>query len=125
LLGSRIAELICLCLPQGDSWLQWGALPTGGNRGLAWVEMARGLLVHQVSLDRQSDGSARVLTCQVLAPTEWNFHPEGIAAQALAGLSAHRDDTDAKARLLMAALDPCVPFRLDSATQIQAEPHHA
>ncbi|MDR2155573.1 MAG: hypothetical protein LBE78_11230 [Burkholderiaceae bacterium] len=115
LLGSRIAELICLCLPQGDQWLQWGALPTGDNQGLAWVEMARGLLVHQVSLERHNDGSAHVRACQVLAPTEWNFHPEGVAAQALAGLPAHQDDTDAKAHLLMAAFDPCIPFRLDSA----------
>ncbi|MDR1969360.1 MAG: hypothetical protein LBQ32_11835 [Burkholderiaceae bacterium] len=112
LLGSRIAELVRLCLPQDDGWLQWGALPTGRKRGLAWVEMARGLLVHQVSLDVQSE--AHVESCQVLAPTDWNFHPEGIAAQSLAALPTHSDDTNGRVHLLMAALDPCIPFRLDS-----------
>jgi len=108
LLGSRIAELARLCLPDGAAWLQWGSLPTGPNQGLAWVEMARGLLVHQVTLNPQSP---RVQACQVLAPTEWNFHPEGVAAQALAALPAH---AQAQVRLLMAALDPCVPFQIEA-----------
>jgi hypothetical protein len=111
LLGSRIAELAHLCLPGGDGWLQWGALPTGERRGLAWVEMARGLLVYQVGLDPHDP--TRVAACQALAPTEWNFHPEGVAAQALSALPARATDTPAKATLLMAALDPCVPFRLE------------
>jgi hypothetical protein len=119
LLGSRMAELARLCLPRdggidgcGADWLQSGSLSTGPGRGLAWVEMARGLLVHQVELeglDARQPGQARVTSCQVLAPTEWNFHPEGIAAQALAGLRP-----GPRVDLLMAALDPCVPFRLDS-----------
>jgi hypothetical protein len=122
LLGSRIAELVRLCLPRSDGWLQWGALSTGGHRGLAWVEMARGLLVHQVSLDSQNP--ARVQACQVLAPTEWNFHPEGVAAQALAAMPARQDGADAKVGLLMAALDPCIPFRIDPAPA-PAETLHA
>jgi hypothetical protein len=116
LLGSRIAELVRLCLPQGEDWLQWGAVSTGHQQGLAWVEMARGLLVHQVGLEDAEGPAARVRSCQVLAPTEWNFHPEGIAAQALAALPAQGDDTEARVHLLMAALDPCVPFRLAPAT---------
>jgi hypothetical protein len=48
----------------------------------------------------------------VLAPTEWNFHPEGAAAQALAGLPSDAPDLAPRVRLLMAALDPCVPFEL-------------
>jgi hypothetical protein len=57
----------------------------------------------------------------VLAPTEWNFHPESIAARALAGLSARQDGTEAKVRLLMAALDPCIPFAIDpAATRTEA-----
>ncbi len=112
LLGSRLAELVRLCLPDapgeaGAGWLAWGALSTGPRQGLAWVEMARGLLIHQVALD---GSPAVVRSCQVLAPTEWNFHPEGLVAQTLAGLPAPAPALQARVRLLMAAFDPCVPF---------------
>jgi hypothetical protein len=44
----------------------------------------------------------------VLAPTEWNFHPEGVVARALAPLPP---DMDAPSLAwLMVAFDPCVPF---------------
>lgn len=116
LLGSRLAELVRLCLPDapgeaGAGWLAWGSLATGERQGLAWVEMARGLLIHQVALDGAAPGVApTVRACQVLAPTEWNFHPEGLVAQALADLPADGPDLSARVRLLMAAFDPCVPF---------------
>lgn len=118
LLGSRLAELVRLCLPDapgeaGAGWLAWGALPTGERQGLAWVEMARGLLIHQVALADAPPGAAPVVSaCQVLAPTEWNLHPEGVAAQALATLPADAPGLQARVRLLMAALDPCVPFQI-------------
>lgn len=116
LLGSRLADLVRLCLPDapgttGSGWLDWGSLPTGPRQALAWVEMARGLLIHQLTLDDAVPGATpTVRACQVLAPTEWNFHPEGVAAQALASLPAVAPDLRARVRLLMAALDPCVPF---------------
>lgn len=118
LLGCRLAELVRLSLPDepgqsGAGWLTWGALATGPRQGLAWVEMARGLLIHQVTLAAPVPGATPVVAaCQVLAPTEWNFHPEGAAAQALAGLPSDAPDLAPRVRLLMAALDPCVPFEL-------------
>lgn len=118
LLGSRLAELARLCLPDapgeaGAGWLAWGALPTGERQGLAWIEMARGLLIHQVALAAPAPGAAPVVrSCQVLAPTEWNLHPGGVAAQALAAWPADAPDLDARVHLLMAALDPCVPFQV-------------
>lgn len=121
LLGCRLAELVRLCLPDvpgqsGAGWLAWGALPTGPRQGLAWVEMARGLLIHQVTLAAHEPcAMPAVAACQVLAPTEWNFHPEGVAAQALAGLRPDAPDLAPRVRLLMAALDPCVPFELTPA----------
>jgi len=63
--------------------------------------MARGLLLHWVQLD--GDGAVR--DYRVLAPTEWNFHPDGALARAVAALAPV--DLDA-ARLLAAAYDPCV-----------------
>jgi len=118
LLGSRLADLVRLCLPDapgpsGAGWLFFGALGTGPRQGLAWVEMARGLLVHQVEIEG-SGGDARMGDCRVLAPTEWNFHPQGEVAQRVAAMDASRpaEDTERRVRLLMAAFDPCVPFEL-------------
>lgn len=133
LLGSRLAELVRLCLPDapgetGAGWLAWGSLATGPRQGLAWVEMARGLLIHQVTLDQAAPGTVPVVrACQVLAPTEWNFHAEGVAAQALAGLPADAPDLPARVQLLMAAFDPCVPFDITPAVGQDAglEVHHA
>lgn len=124
LLGSRLAELVRLCLPDapgeaGTGWLTWGALATGERQGLAWVEMARGLLIHQVALVDAAPGAAPVVrACQVLAPTEWNLHPEGVAAQALAALPADAPDLQARVHLLMAALDPCVPFQIATRQEV-------
>jgi hypothetical protein len=129
LLGSRLAELVRLCLPDapgeaGAAWLAWGALSCGPRQGLAWVEMARGLLIHQVALDA---ASSKVRACQVLAPTEWNFHPEGVVAQTLASLPATAPDPQARVQLLMAAFDPCVPFDMAGRTgqYEDLEVHHA
>jgi len=50
---------------------------------------------------------------RILAPTEWNFHPQGPAAQALARLeAANETDLKAQAELLIAAFDPCVGFEV-------------
>ncbi len=111
LLGSRLAELVRLALDGGETWLNWGALPTGARRGLAWVEMARGLLVHQVEVDPASHS---VLACRVVAPTEWNFHPLGEVAQRLARLDPDLPEATLARRvnLLVAAFDPCLPFQI-------------
>lgn len=120
LLGSRLAELVRLCLPDapgeaGAGWLSWGALNMGSRQGLAWVEMARGLLIHRVTLDTPVAGQpVRLQSCQVLAPTEWNFHPQGLVAQVLARLPVDAPDLTARVNLLMAAFDPCVPFHIDA-----------
>ena len=63
--------------------------------------MARGLLLHWVQLDEQHC----VQDYRVLAPTEWNFHPDGALAQALTKLSP---DDAAAAWCLTSAYDPCV-----------------
>jgi Nickel-dependent hydrogenase len=79
-----------------------GALHLGTGQALAWCEMARGLLLHWVRLDV----AGAVQDYRVLAPTEWNFHPEGALAQAVAALPC---DAVSTARTLAAAYDPCVP----------------
>ncbi|MBK9571731.1 MAG: nickel-dependent hydrogenase large subunit [Rhodoferax sp.] len=81
--------------------LSSGALALADGQALAWCEMARGLLLHWVQLDP----AGGVLDYRVLAPTEWNFHPDGALARAVAALAP--DDLDS-ARILAAAYDPCV-----------------
>lgn len=128
LLGSRLAELARLCLPDGpgsgSGWLRHGALHTGEGQGLAWVEMARGLLVHQVELEA---GTATVRACRVLAPTEWNFHPSGEVAHRIAALDPALPEglRTRQLNLLMAAFDPCVPFEVVPATALDGEVAHA
>jgi uncharacterized protein (DUF2237 family) len=84
-----------------DPLLSSGALHMGAGQAIAWCEMARGLLLHWVQLDAQG----AVAQYRVLAPTEWNFHPQGALALALSALDA-RDR--AAAHTLAAAFDACV-----------------
>lgn len=117
-LGARVAELVRLALPDapdrgGNGWLAFGALCVADGEGLAWVEMARGLLVHHAVLE---PASGRVVAYRVLAPTEWNFHAEGAVARALEGL---RPAAPGRIAALMAAYDPCVRFEVE--TQVLEE----
>jgi hypothetical protein len=85
------------------------ALPLGDHEGLAAVQTARGLLVHRVRLD---DG--RVADYAVVAPTEWNFHPQGALARGLAGMTADTEDgLRHRAQVAVQALDPCVGCRIE------------
>lgn len=72
--------------------------------GIAQVDCARGTLTHRVVL------AAGVVThWQVLAPTEWNFHPQGPLADGIATLPACAPAVALHAaETLAAALDPCV-----------------
>ncbi|WP_088278706.1 hydrogenase formation protein [Ideonella sp. A 288] len=113
-LVSRVADALMLAGPTGDRWLAHGAMTLGTGEGVAWAEMARGLLVHRVRLAGQGD-DARVAACQVLAPTEWNFHPGGLLAQALSGLRG-AGAVDA-ARRLACTFDPCVALAVEDAPE--------
>ena len=105
-------------LTQGDvrrvasgAALSRGALTVADGEGIAWTEMARGLLVHWIRLEpgpRQAD-TARAARYHVVAPTEWNFHPEGGLARWLASTRA----PIARVQLAAATLDPCIAFRID------------
>lgn len=83
-----------------------GAL--GAGNGLAQVEAARGRLVHAVTVEGEA-----VADYRILAPTEWNFHPQGGMARALAGLGGADDHgLRGQAALLIEAVDPCVGYEL-------------
>jgi hypothetical protein len=73
------------------------------NTGYASVESPRGRLYYFAVV--QGDG--RLRDARVVAPTEWNFHPEGPFARALAGFRPDGDAVTAIARLA-AQFSPCV-----------------
>ena len=104
-LGARLADLAAIATGMP---LACESLALGPGEGIAATEMSRGLLVHWVRLEpgARSVESARVAQFRVLAPPEWNFHPQGALGRALAGglLDA------ARARLAALSLDPCIEF---------------
>lgn len=116
-LGARIAELARLS--RGDAVLSVGAMALGNGAALAWSEMARGLLLHRVQLSGTAQqGEQTIVDYRIVAPTEWNFHPQGVVAQALAAMPAVRSDaerehTSRQVALLVAAFDPCVDYRIE------------
>ncbi|MDO9315414.1 MAG: hypothetical protein Q7T97_12795 [Burkholderiaceae bacterium] len=128
-LGARLAEVVRLALPAedessptrcGTAWLGMGALPLAAGEAIAWVEMARGLLMHHVQLDGAGE-SACIAACHVIAPTEWNFHADGAVARVLERLPTP-PSAEGRHRLaaVMASYDPCVPYQLDHQTSREA-----
>ena len=77
------------------------------NPGIGQVVAARGQLVHRVGLKQ-----GLISSYQILAPTEWNFHPDGLVATALATLKGDAARIERQARLLINAIDPCVGYEL-------------
>jgi hypothetical protein len=76
--------------------------------GVSTVESARGLLVHAV---RVEDG--RIADYAIVAPTEWNFHPDGAFVREGCGWSApDREAVLLRLRALALSLDPCVEYEV-------------
>ena len=77
--------------------------------GLSVVRTARGMLLHYVRIETE-----RVAEYLTVAPTEWNFHPQGALASGLTGLK----ESDAE-RLMdtvknyVLSLDPCVEYEIE------------
>lgn len=127
-MGARLAE-VCRLAGDGPAagragWADGGALACGAlwlgeGEALAWTEMARGVLCHRVRLEL--DGARPTIgDYHVLAPTDWNFHPRGVVADALAALPAGGDAvaraaTARRVGVLAAAFDPCVHFEIEFA----------
>lgn len=82
--------------------------PVADGLALSQVVAARGLLLHRLDL-RQG----RVYDYRIVAPTEWNFHPDGVVAQGLYRLHGDSETLKRQASLWIAAIDPCVEYRLE------------
>ena len=114
---ARLTELALLLRALGadrcdDNRAPWvAAFAPNPGEGVAAVETARGLLLHRACL-----AAGRIAHYQIVAPTEWNFHPGGPAARGLMGMPARDEATlTTQARLAVQALDPCVAFAVEVA----------
>jgi len=112
---ARLAELATLLVdlnaPQtvSRSTSPVQSVPLARDEGLGAVQTARGLLLHRVSLTE-----GRVADYQIVAPTEWNFHPDGALVRGLRTIVADDgEDLEQRMRLAVQALDPCVAFRIE------------
>ncbi len=89
-----------------QDWID--AAPCGAHAGLARVETARGVLLHRA---RVEEGA--IAHYAVVAPTEWNFHPQGAFAHEAACLAAADGAALMRhAQGLALALDPCVEYEV-------------
>ena len=77
------------------------------NFGVGQVAAARGQLLHRVRVENEN-----IVRYQILAPTEWNFHPQGVVAMSLATVQGDAAQMQQQANLLINAIDPCVGYEL-------------
>jgi coenzyme F420-reducing hydrogenase alpha subunit len=87
-----------------------GAVALGEDSAIAWVDTARGLLVHRVQVEGE-----RIAAYRIVAPTEWNFHPDGAFTRGALALAA--DDAarlESSVRWIVASLDPCIGVRYEA-----------
>jgi len=105
--AARLRELALWLAGRGRPQLGARSLP--GGRGIGWVENARGLLVHCVRV-----AGERASAYSMVAPTDWNFHPQGALSVELIGAPVR--DAEAATRLatrIVDSLDPCVTCRVE------------
>ena len=75
--------------------------------GIGLSTAARGQLLHRVAVE-----NSQIIRYQILAPTEWNFHPQGVVTQALQQLEPDTATVKQQASLIIHAIDPCVGYDL-------------
>jgi hypothetical protein len=93
----------------------------GVGIGIGQVQAARGLLIHRLELYQ-----GLVKDYCIIAPTEWNFHPQGVVEAGLKSLRAENEtELRRQAELLINLIDPCVQYDLILANSEKAPEVHA
>lgn len=77
------------------------------EEGVGLAQTARGWLLHRVRLL-----AGRVAGWQLLAPTDWNFHADGLLRRQLQGIQVPEGECEALLRELILSADPCVAFEV-------------
>jgi Ni,Fe-hydrogenase I large subunit len=104
---ARLADVVAMA--RGDFAARLDASSPAVGEGIAAVRTARGLLLHRVSLDGD-----KVADYTIVAPTEWNFHPDGAFAQDMRGLQEHDGGMlEYRAQIEALSLDPCVAYDVE------------
>ncbi|WP_415891992.1 nickel-dependent hydrogenase large subunit [Neptuniibacter sp. PT8_73] len=80
--------------------------------GFAWVEAARGVLIHRVTMSSHN-GDERMDQYRIIAPTEWNFHPQGTLVSMLEGVRVPEDKAADLVGKLILSVDPCVAYEVE------------
>lgn len=104
---ARLTELAQTVLQLDHPTLSTPLRSAQSGSGVGSAETARGTLLHRVTVHNQ-----QITAYQILAPTEWNFHPLGVVAQSLNTLPCDAVDLEQQARRIIHAIDPCVGYDL-------------
>jgi Ni,Fe-hydrogenase I large subunit len=108
-LGAIPGLMLDLLQGQGAFSQQCKSIALSPVSGMGGVEAARGFLWHRVEM-----GQDRIKRYQILAPTEWNFHPRGALFRSLQGLQFQAKNQIHKlASMITTALDPCVACAIE------------
>jgi hypothetical protein len=104
---ARLADVVAMA--GGDFRARLDASSPAAGEGVAVARTARGLLLHRASLDGD-----KVADYMIVAPTEWNFHPDGAFAQGMRGLQEHDGGMlEHRAQIEALSLDPCVAYEVE------------
>lgn len=96
-------------LAQGNTAGYVQGISIADDVGLSVVRTARGMLLHQVKIEM-----AQVAEYLIVAPTEWNFHPQGALVKGLLGLQENDEERlIATIKLYVLSLDPCVEYEIE------------
>jgi len=118
LIPSRLRQLLAQIKNKTDI----SSMSASNERiGLAQIHAARGLLIHRLDLHQ-----GRVCDYCIVAPTDWNFHPQGVVVQGLKQLQTENsNDLQRQAELLINAVDPCVQYALNLTESSKETESHA
>ena len=85
------------------------SVSAANSTGLSVVRTARGMLLHQVRLE-----AAQIAEYIIVAPTEWNFHPQGSLVSDLTGLKEKDENRLIETvKNFVLSLDPCVEYEIE------------
>ena len=80
--------------------------------GMGIVQAARGVLIHHMELDGHSVSDSVITDYKIVAPTEWNFHPQGTFVKMLEGSRVSLEQLPILVESLIRLIDPCVGWQL-------------
>jgi Ni,Fe-hydrogenase I large subunit len=96
-------------LVRGDFSGRVQCVSGSSGEGLSTVRTARGMLMHRVVIE-----AGQVADYLIVAPTEWNFHPQGIMFCGLTGMKVNTMASLLKTvNCFVLSLDPCVEYEIE------------